>query len=882
MKKLTLVVFILVLFSGTKINAQICQGGLPPSFTNKSVVEEYDLIQLQRPDLKSILEEDDFDEKNGTFKKNARLLPVTLDMQNSGVWTDLPEGGRIWRLKIKSEGALALGVYYDRFFIPANAKLFLYNGNKKQVIGAFTEINNPESGLFATELIEGDNVTLEYYEPAICSIQADISIENIAYVYRDVKFWYEKSTNGFGDSDYCQVNVNCSPEGDDWQDEKRGVVRIFIVVPGAAGWCSGSLINNVRQDCTPFMLTADHCGEGSTTSNFNQYVFYFNYEAASCNNPVSAPSSGTVTGCTKKASANAASASDFLLLELNTAVPASYNAYYNGWDRRNITSTSGVSIHHPAGDIKKISTYTSALASSSWGGSVYSHWQVHWAATVNGHGVTEGGSSGSSIFNAEGRIIGDLTGGASYCSNTNGQDLYGKFSYSWDSYGSSASTHLKEWLDPDNTGIETLNGKENACGELAPVVNFIAADTVVYYGQDINFTDMSIENPHHWKWHFEAAQTDSSLEQNPYNVTYDTLGYFDVTLIAWNDYGYDTLTLPDYIHVIQVPADLDIISNTVSISSTIPGGEITTHSVIKNLGQSVAGENQLKIYLSSNILLDINDVFLDSVLVDSLSNLQQITVDKNVVIPVGSALGINYLLFRVDANNEIYESNENNNSSYKAITIVAELPDMSVDNAAVDSTSIHAGEITNASCTILSNGYLNSPAGELNVYLSANSSLDISSDILLHTENFSSIVTGSDENLSFDITIPHETDLGNYYLFFAADADNTIEESNENNNTDHITISVLNAIGIEKIESDNDIQIIPNPNNGEFILNIKEDKFQADVIMINDILGNNLFTKKVISENKSIYLDLKHLPSGVYFVQLLSKTKIITKRFIIE
>jgi len=882
MKKVLFVLTLFIFIVNLNIVAQISQGGTPPSFINTSITSEYDFIQLQKPDLKNILNEDDYDDKNGVFKRNARLLPVTLNMENSGDWTDLPDGGKVWRLKIKSEGALALGVYYDDFYIPTNGKLFLYNGNKKQVIGAFTSINNPESGLFATELIQGDNVTLEYYQPAGTNGNPIISIENIAYVYRDVKFWYEKNTTGFGDSDYCQVNVNCSPEGDDWQDEKRGVARIYVIMSQGAGWCSGSLINNVRQDCTPYLLSADHCSEGSTANQFNQYVFYFNYEASGCSNPLSPPSSGTVTGCSKVAAANAASASDFLLLELNSAIPSSYNAYFNGWDRRNITSASGVAIHHPAGDIKKISTYTSSTTSSSWGGSVYSHWRVYWSATPNGHGVTEGGSSGSSLFNSAGRIIGDLTGGASYCSNTNGQDLFGKISYSWDSYGSSSSTHLKEWLDPDNTGIETLNGKDNSCGALAPIVDFISVDTIVYSGQGLNFTDLSAENPHHWKWYFEGANIDSSLQQNPFNVVYDSIGYFDVTLIAWNDFGYDTLLLTDYVHVIAVPSDLDIISNSLSSTVVIPGEMITANSIIKNLGQSTSTENYLKIYLSSNILLDINDVFLDSVLVDSILHLQQITISKDITIPAGTATGIKYLIFNVDANNDIYESNENNNLSYKALTIVAELPDMVVENAQVDSLTIHAGESSDASCTVSSIGYLDSPSSNVKVYLSTNSSFNINTDVLIHTESLAGIVSGNDENLSFNITIPHETDLGSYYLLYIVDDANTIEETNENNNIDFVVISVLNPISVEEINMNNKVQIIPNPNSGEFSVLISSNNFKSEEVRVFNIIGNLIASKSVQKNSNNIKVDLKQLPSGVYFIRLIGESQIVTKRFVVE
>ena len=118
-------------------------------------------------------------------------------------------------------------------------------------------------------------------------------------------------------------------------------------------------------------------------------------------------------------------------------------------------------IHHPQGDIKKISTYTVPLMQTIWtGGSKLAHWQVNWSKTANGHGTTEGGSSGSPIFDSQGLLVGTLTGGDSSCDSLDLllPDYYGMFSYSWDKNGTDSNEVLKYWLDPDNTNTMTLNG----------------------------------------------------------------------------------------------------------------------------------------------------------------------------------------------------------------------------------------------------------------------------------------------------------------------------------------------------------------------------------------------------------------------------------------
>src|SRR5690606_24937708 len=230
----------------------------------------------------------------------------------------------------------------------------------------------------------------------------------------------EKRINEFGDAETCHPNSNCS-EGTNKSDQRRSVVKIIVVDGELMGLCSGALINNTAQDCKNYILSAQHCGAGVSTSNMGQWKFYFNWESPNCPNPTyqeaMALDDQTLTGCVKRASSGNitdVTTSDFLLLELSSAIPSTYNVYYAGWDRSTTAPSNGLSFHHPKGDIKKVSTFNNAATNSSWNGQPSgTHWEVRWNSTANGHGVTEGGSSGSPLFNTAGRIVGDLTGGLS-------------------------------------------------------------------------------------------------------------------------------------------------------------------------------------------------------------------------------------------------------------------------------------------------------------------------------------------------------------------------------------------------------------------------------------------------------------------------------------
>ncbi|HNS18811.1 MAG TPA: hypothetical protein PKI34_13455, partial [Bacteroidales bacterium] len=338
--------------SACHLPAQISREGVPVSFSMEGLSDAIPVITLETLPPDVVARVDDHLQNGPGPYRIGKTLPVNVTCDHAGLWEELPDGGKLWRLKIQSSGALAVSLYFDRFYLPAGGELYAYNEMRTQVIGAFTDFNNDPSGLFAMEIIQGESVTLEYSQPATVVQPPVISISDMAHIFRGVHF--ETVTGNDRDqSSWCMINVNCV-EGEDWQLEKRGIVRQYMFLPGGwVGWCTGSLINNTAWDLAPYVLSAWHCGEGCSSGNFNQWIFYFKYEASSCTG-TSGPENFSTTGCALKAEGSYETGSDFALYLLNQDPPDSYDPYWNGWNRTNDPSTSGVGIHHPMGDIKKI------------------------------------------------------------------------------------------------------------------------------------------------------------------------------------------------------------------------------------------------------------------------------------------------------------------------------------------------------------------------------------------------------------------------------------------------------------------------------------------------------------------------------------------------
>jgi hypothetical protein len=258
----------------------------------------------------------------------------------------LANGDKLWKLKVKLQGALSTHTLYDKFWIPEGAKFFVYSEETEQYIGAITSEyiggSNENPVTFATALIYGDSVVFEYYKTAFVEDSAVISISRIDYGYRFVNNPYAVRTKSFGDADNCNININC-PEGNNWQDEKHAIVRIATPLPIGTAWCSDALINNTNNDKIPYVLTANHCiyyWDAIEGEDASQWIFYWDYEHPGCNNIGTEPVHKTTIGA--KIVANN-SVSDFALLKLtqNPLDISNFIPYYLGWDRTENINTGG-------------------------------------------------------------------------------------------------------------------------------------------------------------------------------------------------------------------------------------------------------------------------------------------------------------------------------------------------------------------------------------------------------------------------------------------------------------------------------------------------------------------------------------------------------------
>ena len=441
----------MMLLTAPFAKAQVSHGGSPLFNHSESQVER---VVLPTLDNDAYLQQDMNVAKGASPLRVGVMQDLHLSNEDGGTVTTLKDGTRVWRAAIESPNATFVTVHFSVYDIPEGAQLFFYDKSGDFVLGAFTKENTLDGGIFYCQAIPGSVAMIEYQEPASVAGEGKLVVNRVCHGYKDIFRQMEDDTKGrLGNADgTCHINVVCS-DGNDWRKQIRSVVALNLVIGNYSYMCSGALVNNTRKDRTPYVLSAYHCQEDDAHATASSITTYFCYQTYNCSG-TAAPTNMSITGFTELAKTPYSTGSDFFLLRLNGSIPDSYKPYYAGWDRSNDAPTVGCCIHHPGGDVKKISFNKSV---SKMSGSYSKFLRVGWYTGSSNKGVTEQGSSGSPLFNSDKRIIGQLWSGSSACDYMAGTDNYGRVYSSWTG-GGSRDTRLKDYLDPIYSNVSVLDG----------------------------------------------------------------------------------------------------------------------------------------------------------------------------------------------------------------------------------------------------------------------------------------------------------------------------------------------------------------------------------------------------------------------------------------
>jgi hypothetical protein len=463
------------------VQAQVSHGGRPlPVLMTKSFhtqrFEEMPAFDLEEELRRDALEQN---ELRGGYRFAYKFI-TDFKRSNSGTSFTLADGTRVWMLGIRSPGALSINVLFTEFELPEGAQLFLYNASRTQVLGAFNHLNHSPAGLLPVSPIRGEEIIIEYQEPARAAFPGRLTVGEVNHGYRNL-YGYEP---GGDRSEYsCMPAPVCFDEDRDYAHISRSTV--LLTIDGLTA-CTGVMVNNTANDGKPYLLTASHCLNKDFSVKNPDYeavagriICFFNYASPTCDTLMRGTEEMSVASALYRA---VNEKSDMALLELAEAPPVYYQPYYAGWTiEENGGAPPYAGIHHPTASVKRVNIYEKNLSLKTFDiREIEFYRNAHWNVDRWNQGSTAEGSSGSPLFEAGNRLVGLLSGGRSTC-NLPVDDYYYAFFKAWNP-SENVEEQLKSWLDPSGSDKQSLEGldpyADNPCYRLSNIGGMRLQDSI--------------------------------------------------------------------------------------------------------------------------------------------------------------------------------------------------------------------------------------------------------------------------------------------------------------------------------------------------------------------------------------------------------------------
>ena len=408
----------------------------------------------------------------------ARAVPAAATAAQTGQqlhWSSAGGGAQRAAISISAKEAHGLRLGVQITALPEAAVLRVYSqarpGTVYQATGkevlmhvlrnTQAEGDSAQARTWWTPDFGSEEVTLEIELPAgVATHEVEIAIPSVSHIFTALeRFPADGPTAKINESDTCNLDAVCDTA---YATQSNAVARMLFTSGGRTYACTGTLLNDAQRSGTPYFLSANHCISSQTVASTLQTDWF--YQSSACNSgALSTRATKLYNGATLL---HASGSTDVSFMRLNDAAPG--GAHFAGWDASAgalATRTAIVGLHHPAGDMLKISKgevsgQTSCVVTAenqfNCVGNTGNFYMVNWTS-----GTTQGGSSGSALFSNDGRyVVGTLYGGSASCTSRGALDFYGRFDVSY-------NEALKNWL-----GSQGGSGTGTGTG-VAPIENIL-------------------------------------------------------------------------------------------------------------------------------------------------------------------------------------------------------------------------------------------------------------------------------------------------------------------------------------------------------------------------------------------------------------------------
>lgn len=412
-------------------------------------------MEVAQLDLGAMARDDVERELKGMAPRYAQRTHVTEGPALSGTWTQLDPETLEWKFIANSFGATSMNLGFEHFNLPEGAVMTVSSADEAFKFHVTAE-DNKEHNQFWTPPIPGGHVkvVVTMHADHRPHIEDSIILSRVNIGYRGFHSADHLAEEGVDSSGKCHYDAHCENAVLGWDNE---IPCVAVYSTGGELFCSGALLNNFRQDGTPYFLTAHHCE--ITDANAASVVTVWNYEdkkGGKLDCPGNAhDESFNFNWMTGSKHLVSYKPTDMTFLKLDKSPPESWGASYCGWSVKDQETQLSVTIHHP-------NTFHKRKSASNKPSRISNTW-----LRVDGYqyGATEVGSSGAPMFNEKKLVVGQLNGGLAECVGNmpNGKyDQYGRLAISF-------NKGMRQYLDPDHNGAEELKTLSGISGTGAPV-----------------------------------------------------------------------------------------------------------------------------------------------------------------------------------------------------------------------------------------------------------------------------------------------------------------------------------------------------------------------------------------------------------------------------
>ncbi|HUL96486.1 MAG TPA: hypothetical protein VLT89_10765 [Usitatibacter sp.] len=412
----------------------------------------------------------------------ARPVTVPLPRAADLEWHDVP-GGQAAQASVRSPDAGALRLSLDLAGVPESVQMvFVGSAAPGRLEGpVFVGDIKDRTQAWWSPVTDGDTQTVEFFVPSgIDAARLPLRVTGASHLFATLASGFHKTTQDIGASGPCNVDIQCSSlkTQQAFLNMRNAIAQMVFVsndgVHTGTFLCTGQLLNDTDPSSqVPWFFSANHCFENENpplktpaqmqlVANTLATLWFF--EAATCNSQTVSPNFVQLSGGATFIYNNAGA--DILFLRLAGNPPA--GAFFAGWNANPLSvGTDIVVVHHPSGDLKKVSVGLSSLRAgvvaetppqpTPAGGATTLFHEVKYSS-----GTTEGGSSGSGLYTFNGtdyELRGGLFGGGAFCSTPNDSDWYSEFDKAYPSlaaYLSPAASQIDYndmWFDPNEAGM---------------------------------------------------------------------------------------------------------------------------------------------------------------------------------------------------------------------------------------------------------------------------------------------------------------------------------------------------------------------------------------------------------------------------------------------